>query len=343
MNILLGMSGGFDSTYSAVKLMEDGHTVEGAILVMHEHTDVESARLVCEKIGIPLHIIDCRESFKNIVENNFISEYKNARTPNPCIICNREIKFKYLYDYAMEHGFDRIATGHYAKILKKTDGGVTRYTLVPPRDIKKDQSYMLSRLIQDVLSVLILPLADEVKEEIRERARAVNMPHADKKDSVEICFIPDNNYVGYIEERVGRFPEGDFVDKNGTSLGKHKGLIHYTVGQRKGLGISLGERMFVTKINKEDNTVTLDTSARTDVKCSLSQVVYMGREPLSLGEEIRADVKVRYTKAAMPATVKGKDEGRIEVLFDNEMSFVTPGQTAVIYLDGEVVASGFID
>ncbi len=343
MKILLGMSGGFDSTYSAVKLLEEGHSVEGAILVMHEYTDVDSARTACEKLGIPLHVIDCKAEFETIVKSNFVNEYKNARTPNPCIICNREIKFKYLYEYAMSHGFNRIATGHYAKISEREIDGKKRYTLIPAADTKKDQSYMLSRLDEKILSVLIFPLANEVKEELRARVSATDMPHKSKKDSVEICFIPDNDYVGYIEERAGKFPIGDFIDGEGRVIGQHKGIIHYTVGQRKGLGISLGKRAFVSEINDKDNTVRLSENARTDKSCTLSSVVYMGHDGLKIGQEIRASVKVRYTKDSEPANIRCTEEGRLEIIFDSPIGFITPGQTAVIYLDGAVFASGFID
>ncbi len=343
MKILLGMSGGFDSTYSALKLLEEGHTVEGALLVMHEYTDTHSARTACEKLGIPLHVIDCKAEFEAIVKSNFVNEYKNARTPNPCIICNREIKFKYLYEYAMSNGFDRIATGHYAKISEREIDGKRRYTLIPAADTKKDQSYMLSRLDEKILSVLIFPLADEVKEELRARVSKTDMPHKAKKDSVEICFIPSNDYVSYIEERLGKFPTGSFVGCEGNVIGQHKGIIHYTVGQRKGLGISLGKRVFVTEINNKDNTVTLSENARTDKSCTLSSVVYMGHEPLKAGSTVKANVKVRYTKGSEPASVRCIEEGRLEVVFDSPVGFVTPGQTAVIYLDGAVFASGFID
>ena len=343
MKILLGMSGGFDSTYSAVKLLEEGHSVEGAILVMHDYTDVDSARTACEKLGIPLHVIDCKAEFDAIVKSNFVNEYKNARTPNPCIICNREIKFKYLYEYAMSHGFDRIATGHYAKIAEREIDGKKRYTLSPAADTKKDQSYMLSRLDEKILSMLIFPLANEVKEELRARVSATDMPHKAKKDSVEICFIPDNDYVSYIENKVGKFPKGSYIDSNGNVIGEHKGIIHYTVGQRKGLGVSLGKRAFVTEINNVENTVRLSENARADKKCTLSSVVYMGRDALNAGEQIRASVKVRYTKDSEPASVRCTEEGRLEIIFDSPISFVTPGQTAVVYLEGAVYASGFID
>ena len=343
MKILLGMSGGFDSTYSLIKLLNEGHDVEGAILVMHEYTDVASAREVCDRLAIPLHVIDCTDEFNDKVKSNFVNEYRNARTPNPCIICNREVKFKYLYEYALSHGFDRIATGHYAKIGEVDIDGNKRYTLIPPKDEKKDQSYMLSRLDQDILSFLVFPLADEVKDELRQITKNTDMPAKEKKDSVEICFIPDNDYITYIEQKTGKSCEGDFIDNEGNVLGRHKGIIHYTVGQRKGLGISLGKRVFVTQIDSEKNTVTVGDKAAEEKTCVLTDVVYMAGAPLEIGQTIRADVKVRYTKGAEPATVRGKGCNRLEVEFDAPASFVTPGQTAVIYVDGAVFGSGFIE
>lgn len=340
MRILVGVSGGFDSAAALDKLKREGHHVEGAILIMHEYTDTEGARLVCESLGVPLHIIDARSEFLHHVCENFVTEYANARTPNPCIICNREVKFRLLLDYALAHGFDKIATGHYASLGRVMTENGERYTLTPPRDTKKDQTYMLSRLTQDILSHLILPLADEKKEELREGSR---LPVKEKKDSQEICFIPDNDYVGYVEGRVGTFPPGDFVDEDGRALGKHKGIIAYTVGQRKGLGISLGKRVFVKSIDKDKNTVTLSELEPRCDRISVSDVSYMGIPMPKEDLTVRALVKVRYKKGYESASVTFSGESA-EIVFDTPVTAPTPGQTAAIFSpEGYLLASGFID
>ena len=233
MRILVGMSGGIDSTYAAFKLISEGHKVEGAVIVMHEHTEVDEAKDAADSLGIPLHIIDARDAFNACVVPNFMLEYTRGRTPNPCIICNSEVKFRILADYASEHGFDRIATGHYAKIVKNSteDGGV-RYAICRAEDTGKDQTYMLWRLPQDVLARLVFPLASMRKEDLRGEALAMGMAAAERPDSQEICFIPDGNYAEYIEERMGPSLPGEFVDSDGRVLGTHRGIIHYTVGQR---------------------------------------------------------------------------------------------------------------
>ena len=338
MRVLIGMSGGFDSTYAALKLKEEGTDVEGAVLVMHGYTDVSEAKRSAERLGIPLHVIDCRTQFSDIVESNFINEYKNGRTPNPCIICNREVKFKVLLNYALSNGFSAIATGHYAKIAKLGE----RYTLVPPRDTAKDQSYMLSRLDQRTLGHLIFPLENEVKAELRERVRLEELPLEDKKDSQEICFIPEGKYYDYLSLHIGEGEEGNFIDSDGNILGKHKGIINYTVGQRKGLGISLGKRVFVSRIDAENNTVTLSDDKKTASSCTLYDVVYMGMPPVSEETEIEADVKIRYSSRPQRARVRLYPCGTAEVAFLSDAASVTPGQTAVLYSDGAVLASGFI-
>lgn len=340
MRVLLGMSGGFDSSYAAHKLISEGYTVEGALLVMHEYTDIAGARAAAKRLSIPLHVIDCKDVFSEKVEKYFISEYKKGRTPNPCIVCNPLVKFLKLYEYALEHGFDRIATGHYAKILRLGD----RLTLVPPVDSAKDQSYMLAGLSQKILASVMFPLSDLVKSELRSRVEREGLPILDKADSQEICFIPNGKYSDYLKERLGEPKEGSFIDKDGNVLGAHSGIYGYTVGQRKGLGISLGKRMFVGAINPVDNTVTLLEEGIRKEKVGLSGVSYMGiAEPLG---EVVLDgvlVKIRYAAPKIKAVVRLMGE-RAEILFDEPVTSPAPGQSAVIYSpDGAVLASGFID
>ena len=341
MKILVGISGGVDSAAAARLLMNMGHEVEGAVLIMHEHTELSAAKEVAESLHIPLHEIDARDAFDKVVRTNFVSEYLAGRTPNPCIICNAEVKFKYLHDYAISHGFDKIATGHYAKVASYESCGETRYLVLAGEDTAKDQSYMLYRLSQEILSRLILPLAEYNKVEIRKIARDAELSVADRADSLEICFIPDNDYAAYIESVGGKSPDGDFVDGEGRVLGRHKGIIRYTVGQRKGLGISLGERAFVSKIDAAANTVTLSRGAYAVSRLLVSDIVYSGIKDQELGKTVRLSVRVRYKSKPVLASVSFIEGGMAEVLLDTSVS-ASPGQSAVFYDGNRVIAGGFI-
>ena len=336
MKILVGISGGVDSAYAAKKLMLEGHEVEGAVLIMHQHTEVNAAREAAESVGIKLHEIDCTTAFDEI-KRNFVNEYINARTPNPCIICNERVKFRILYDYAMANGFDAIATGHYARLVS-LDG---RYALAMPEDSRKEQTYMLYRLPQEILSRLVLPLAEGTKSEIRSMAEERGISAANREDSQEICFLPEGNHTEYIESVAGKSPEGDFVDYQGKILGRHKGIIHYTVGQRKGLGISLGERVFVTEIDPVKNTVTLSPNMSGKITVNLSDVVYSGMPSPTEETEVILDVKLRYTAPLVKATARLYPDGRATLTLASPQKFA-PGQSAVLYRDGVVMLGGFI-
>lgn len=342
MRILLGISGGVDSAYAAYKLKSEGYDVEGAVIKMHEHTELDAAIEAAESIGIPLHIIDATESFEKIIKENFVSEYIAGRTPNPCIICNPEVKFKSLYEYAMENGFDMIATGHYARIVKVESNGETRYTLASPLDEKKDQTYMLCRLPQHILAKTIFPLANMNKIDVRQSSREEGLSAADRGDSQEICFLPDGGYADFVESRKGKCPSGNFVDDSGNILGAHKGIIHYTVGQRKGLGIALGKRVFVTDINPIANTVTLSPSPKKSMEIEVTDVVYTGITPPTSELTIEALVKPRYTAKKVSARVTFHMDATATVTF-TEPTTAAPGQTLTIYnSDGILLAGGFI-
>ncbi len=343
MKILLGMSGGLDSTYSALKLKEEGHSVEGAVLIMHDFTELDEARCSARELGIKLHEIDCRELFENTVISDFAQQYKMGRTPNPCIICNREVKFKALYDYAMKNGFDRIATGHYARVEKIEENGREMYAVFCAADSAKDQTYMLWRLPQHILSVLLFPLSSYSKEEIRAIAREREITAADREDSQEICFIPSGDYGAYIEERFGKCSEGDFVDCEGNVLGRHKGIIRYTVGQRKGLGIALGQRAFITSIDPSTDRITLSFSQKESCEFFVSGLLFSGMEEMAAGSEMSAKVKVRYQAPPVSVTVLFLGNGRARVVSSSPIRSVSPGQSAVFYLGERLVFGGFID
>ena len=338
MKILLGLSGGVDSTYAALKLKNDGHEVHGAVVLMHPYTDTAGARVAADEVGIELHTVDATREFEETVCRNFVSEYVKGRTPNPCIICNREVKFRALYDYAMKNGFDAIATGHYARV--KCEAG--RYYVAAALDTRKDQSYMLSRLPQDILAALILPMADEVKTDITDRAGELGLSAASKAESQEICFIPDGKYTEYIEARAGKCVPGSFVDTEGRTLGAHKGIIHYTVGQRKGLDIALGRRVFVTEINPTENTVTLEDAPRLSDTVTVEDIVFSKIERPEKPIKMRLAVKLRYLASPAMADVTVEPSGNATLRFSEGQRSVTPGQAAVFYDGDGCVFSGII-
>ena len=341
MKILVGMSGGLDSTYAARKLIDEGNEVEGAVIVMHEHTEIGRAKDSADALGIKLHVLDGRVLFQ-AVKDNFVSEYASGRTPNPCIVCNPLVKFRVLADFAKENGFDRIATGHYAKIVARNDDGITRYTLERAKDSRKDQTYMLHRLPQDILEMLVLPLANEVKTEVKEKAHNAGLKAADQKESQEICFIPSGDYASYIEDIKGAFPYGSFVLDDGTVIGTHKGIIRYTVGQRKGLGVSFGERIFVSKIDASKNEIVLSREGSFTDTVYVTDIVFTGiNDPMDRVEK-RVAVKLRYLAKPVSATAIFDGKGNAILKLDTPEKAVTPGQSAVMY-DGDILlAGGFI-
>ena len=341
MRILVGMSGGLDSTYAALKLINEGHDVEGAVVIMHEYTEIDGAREASEALGIKLHEIDATEEFKAVKEN-FVEEYSAGRTPNPCVVCNPMVKFRVLADYAMQNGFDRIATGHYAVITASDESGKILYACSRARDARKDQTYMLHRLPQDVLSILIFPLGDELKDEVREKAHLAGLKVAEKKESQEICFIPSGDYAAYIEGIKGVFPAGDFVLDDGTVIGRHKGLIRYTVGQRKGLGVSYGERIFVSRIDSLNNQIVLSTEGSFTDNVCVRDIVFSGMTEPKSGEERRVEVKLRYLAPPVGAIAVFDGNGGLVLKLDTPQKAVTPGQSAVVYDGDRVLCGGFI-
>ena len=332
--VLIGMSGGVDSAVAALLLKNQGYDITGAMLLLRENmeTEIADAQKIADNIGFELVTIPLYEKFKSEVKYYFANEYLNGRTPNPCVVCNKEIKFNELLKYADENNFDFIATGHYAKIEKCGE----KYHL-KKSPTNKDQTYFLYKLGQDILSRTLFPLSDYTKDEIRAIAQENNLPVASKSDSQEVCFIPDNDYVSFIRGNYqDNIPEGNFVDADTNVLGRHKGIIYYTIGQRKGLGITFGKPMYVTKIDAETNTVTLgEEGSQMSDTLILTNVNFITDE---IKEEFTADVKIRCQ--AKPAkAVLTPDSDKIRIKFFEKQRSVTPGQSAVIY-DGETVIGG---
>jgi tRNA-specific 2-thiouridylase len=337
MRVLVGLSGGLDSAYTVKLLRDAGHTVEGAVLVMHDYTDVNSAKRAAEELMIPLNTLDCRKAFEKVI-CNLENEYILGRTPNPCVICNREVKFKYLYEYAKTHGFDKIATGHYVNILPAESGNA----IYMAKDKKKDQSYMLWRLNSEIIDNLICPLGSLIKSEIRESARNIGLFAAESPESQEICFIPDGDYASYIEKRHGKSEKGYFINNEGKILGTHQGIIRYTVGQRKGLGISAGKRMFVTKIDPENNTVTLSDVDERKEELYIDDIIFARGEEMKKGEMRSYSVKLRYAQAPALASVTYLGEQSAKITLKASQRAITPGQSAVLYDKERLVMGGFI-
>lgn len=334
--IAIGLSGGVDSSTAASLLLQQGYDVTGIILRLKPDnladSDIADAQRIADALGIELHVVDRREIFRKKVIEPFVSEYLHARTPNPCVECNAAIKFGAMLDYALEIGCDGIATGHYARI-EENNG---RY-LLKRSESAKDQSYFLYRLNQFQLSHAMFPLEGMEKKKIREIAEKANLPVAQKRDSQEICFVPDDDYIAYLSAMGISSPKGSFIDKSGNILGTHNGIINYTIGQRKGLG-AFGKPMFVTGINAENNTVTIgENGSQYSRGLIADKMNFIAFEELS--ETIRADVKIRFRAKEQPATVTPNGDGTVTVIFDEPQRSVTPGQGAVMY-DGNTLLGG---
>ncbi len=334
--IAIGLSGGVDSSTAASLLLQQGYDVTGIILRLKPDSladsDIADAQRIADALGIELHVVDRREIFRKCVIEPFVSEYLAARTPNPCVECNAAIKFGVMLDYALEIGCDGIATGHYARIEEKNG----RF-LLKRSESAKDQSYFLYRLNQFQLSHTMFPLEGMEKEKIREIAEKANLPVAQKRDSQEICFVPNDDYIAYLSAMGISSPKGNFVDKSGNILGTHNGIINYTIGQRKGLG-AFGKPMFVTGINAENNTVTIgENGSQYSRGLVADKMNFIAFEELT--EPIRADVKIRFRAKEQPATVTPNGDGTVTIIFDEPQRSVTPGQGAVMY-DGNTLLGG---
>lgn len=345
------MSGGVDSSVAAYLTKQLGYDCTGITLKLFDNDDIgekreksccslddiDDARSVCRKIGIPYYVYNFKDSFRENVISRFIKAYETGVTPNPCIDCNRFIKFEKLMRRAEELDFDCVVTGHYSTVEFDENSG--RYLLKKSADLSKDQSYVLYSLTQEQLSKILLPLGEMKKEQVRELAESLELINARKHDSQDICFVPDGDYAKFIEQYTGKsYPNGDFTDENGNVLGEHKGIIRYTVGQRKGLGLALPCPMYVKEKDIEKNRIVLcKNEGLFSKELTATDINLISVEKIE--EPMRVKARVRYNQSEQPATVIQLDENTIHVVFDEPQRAISKGQAVVLY-DGDYVVGG---
>lgn len=350
--VVVGMSGGVDSSVAAYLLKQQGYDVVGVTMEIWQQEEgltqeenggccglsaVEDARRVAWKLGIPYYVMNFRQEFQSQVIDYFIDDYIHGRTPNPCIACNRFVKWESLLKRSLDIGADFIATGHYALIDKLPNG---RYSLKKSVTAAKDQTYALYNLTQYQLAHTLMPVGQYQKEQIRQIAVQIGIPVADKPDSQEICFIPDHDYAKFIRENSDtQLSEGNFVDIHGNVLGRHKGITHYTIGQRKGLNLSMGHPVFVVEIRPDTNEVVIgDNEDVFSRELTCSRLNWMSIEGLK-GGSMEVVAKIRYSHKGALCTIKEEGPDLVKVRFEEPQRAVTPGQ-AVVFYDGDYVVGG---
>ena len=348
--VIVGMSGGVDSAVAAYLLKAAGHEVIGLTLRTwvsdcgeeSRCCEIDDARAVCDGLGIPYYVQNCMAEFQTQVIEPFMDAYLHGLTPNPCVGCNRDVKWEQMLLFARRMQADYVATGHYASVVKLPN---ERYTVKKAVHAEKDQTYMLYRLTQEQLSCTLMPLGGLSKTEVRDIAEKAGISVAQKKDSQEICFVPDGDYAGFIEDKCADVREGgNFVNESGEVLGPHKGIIHYTVGQRKGLGIAMGRPVYVKEIRPDtDEVVLCDEEAlySDTVRCGVLN--FLSVDTPEPGERLRALVKIRYHHCAKEAWLEPSEDGQLTIVFDEPVKAATPGQSAVFYdEEGCVIGGGVI-
>ena len=344
------MSGGVDSAVAAYLLQQAGHEVSGVTLrtwVSEDGTEsrcceIDDARKTAWKLHIPYYALNCISAFQETVIDPFVRDYLSGITPNPCVFCNREIKWEKLLYAAKVMKADYVATGHYASVVRKPNG---RYTVKKARHAEKDQTYMLYRLTQEQLAATMMPLGEFTKDEVRKIAARAGLPSAAKPDSQELCFVPDGNYAEYIEKQAGeKVPgEGFFVDGEGNILGKHRGIIHYTVGQRKGLGLPLGYPAYIREIRADRNEIVVgDEASLYSKELCCGSLNFLSIPTPKAGEKIPCAVKVRYHHGAQAACLEMLDADRAKITFGGPVRAAAPGQSAVFYDEEDCVIGGGI-
>ena len=340
--ILVGMSGGVDSSVCASVLAEKGYSVSGVTLALlgedlASSQNIKDAKAVCDRLSIEHYAIDLSEDFKKFVIDYFVNEYIEGKTPNPCIACNKNIKFGKMLKIAKEKGFSKIATGHYARVEYQNG----RYLLKKAKDISKDQSYVLYCLSQEQLSAVEFPLGEYTKPQVREIAQNNGFVNANKKDSQDICFVPDGDYASFIEKTANFVSStGDYINRQGEKIGEHKGVIHYTIGQRKGLGVAFGHPVFVISKNAKTNRVVLGEQEELFYKSVLvKDVNFIPFDELKGSLNVTA--KLRYNQIPQPAVIKKTEDGNVLITFNEPQRAPSAGQAAVFY-DGDIVVGGGI-
>ncbi len=336
--VLVGLSGGVDSAAAALLLKQEGYEVVAASLLMHGAADPDAAR-IADLLNIPYYEYDLSHDFSDIVIRNLVEEYQAGHTPNPCVLCNPAVKFRGLINAADELGCDFIATGHYAQVGRLPNG---RYA-VKRASSEKDQTYALYRLPQEILSRVLMPVGTYEKSAIRALAASVCLDVSEKHDSQEICFIPDNDLGGYLSRAIGEnnVQPGHFIDRDGHVLGKHEGIFHYTIGQRKGLNLAMGHPVFVTAIRPDTNEVVIGENEELfSREVYAKQLAFMGID--TLDTPLRAFAKIRYAHKPAACLVERIREDLIKVTFDEPQRAATPGQSVVVYSDDVVLMGGII-